>query len=85
MAIWYINEWNQWAIGDYQNIGTTYRGIRSGVDAACPGRVGDGNWDYQSQSNWYNAGTNIQVTCLGDTINNIHKLISHNLYVLFSL
>ena len=64
-AIWYINEWNQWAIGNSEDIGSKVRGIRSSLDANCPGIVGDGNWDYSSQSIWYNGATDIQVKCSG--------------------
>ena len=67
-AIWYINEWNQWAIGKSEDIGSKVRGIRSSLDANCPGIVGDGNWDYSNQSIWYNGATDIQVKCSGKLI-----------------
>ena len=63
-AIWHINEWNQWAIGDLKNVGSKYRGIRSSVDAQCPEKVRNGYWDFSYKSKWYNAGSNIQIKCL---------------------
>jgi hypothetical protein len=68
-AIWHINEWNQWAIGDIQNIGSKIRGIRSETDAECPcfcGEVEEAKWDYSNESIWNFGGSKIQVKCIGE-------------------
>ena len=68
-AIWHIVDWNQWAIGDYDNLGTKFRGIRSSIYTRCPEEVtgtanSNGSWDYSFNSNWYHSGDKINVTCL---------------------
>ena len=68
-AIWHIVDWDQWAIGDYDNLGTKFRGIRSSLYTRCPEEVtgtanSNGSWDYSFNSNWYHSGDKINVTCL---------------------
>ena len=63
-AIWFIPQWNQWAIGPLDSLGTTNRGIRSSYYSKDPQNVMI--WDYNSmESGWTSAYDDIIVECIG--------------------
>ena len=70
-AIWYVIEYNAWAIGSIENIGTTVQGITSGDSTfRCPFDMASEYWHYYNISDWINAGANgIKVECLGNFYN----------------
>ena len=62
-AIWFIPQWNQWAIGPLDSLGTTNRGIRSSYYSKDPQNVMI--WDYNSmESGWTSAYDDIIVECI---------------------
>ena len=62
-AIWFILQWNQWAIGPIDSLGTTSRGIRSSQYSKDPQNVV--SWDYNDiESGWWSAENDILVECI---------------------
>ena len=62
-AIWFIPQWNQWAIGPIDSLGTTTRGIRSSQYSKDPQNVV--SWDYSDmESGWWSADDDIIVECI---------------------
>jgi len=68
-AIWFIPQWNQWAIGPIDSLGTTRRGIRSSKDSKDskdPQNVV--SWDYRNmergRNGWWSADNDILVECI---------------------
>ena len=64
-AIWYIQEYDEWAIGNLENIGTSYLYIYSEkVTYECPFDVPTEMWWYYSNGIWKNAvGNEVMVKC----------------------
>ena len=61
-AIWFIPQWNQWAIGPIGNLGTTFRGMRSSQYNKDPQNVVF--WEYNvKKSDWSSGGNDIIVEC----------------------
>ena len=73
-AIWFIPQWNQWAIGPIDALGTTGRGIRSSQYSKDPQNVV--SWDYSDmESGWWSADDDIIVECISISIgmyNNVY-------------
>ena len=62
-AIWFIPQWNQWAIGPLDSLGTTFRGIRSDQFAKGPQNVVV--WAYNVKNKgWWPANNDIIVECI---------------------
>ena len=62
-AIWFIPQWNQWAIGSIDSLGTNTSGIRSTQYSNDPQNVV--SWDYsEAESGWWSADNDILVECI---------------------
>ena len=65
-AIWYIQEYDEWAIGSLENIGTLYLSFYSEkVTFECAFNLRSEKWWYVYEGVWHNAvGNEIMVKCL---------------------
>ena len=66
-AIWFIPQWNQWAIGPIDSLGTTTRGIRGRIHSSQYGKDPQNvvSWDYSDMySRWWSANDDIIVECI---------------------
>ena len=76
-AIWYVIEYNVWAIGNLEDIGTAIGAIISGDSTFwCPFDMPSEYWKYYYMSAWINAGGNgIKIECLGKFQNYQQELL----------
>jgi len=71
-AIWFIPQWNQWAIGPIDSLGTTNRGIGSSQYNKDPQNVV--SWDYLKEGGWLSADDDIIVKCISfGMYNNVYS------------
>ena len=67
LAIWYVPQFKEWAIGSISKIGTNWRGISSNGQSEwdCPHLVPNENWDYYDQNDgWITAvGERVVLIC----------------------
>merc|ERR1712012_387401 len=69
-AIWFIPEYNTWAIGNLESIGTKYRGIRSKADFGDKIDDPSNGWDYYSGTEWHTIpSSDIIINCSPDLFN----------------
>ena len=66
-AIWYIPDYDDWAIGDLEDIGTKTREIKSNGDQSnrSPSEVPNNKWHYY-KNGWKNVDGEIIVKCVND-------------------
>ena len=66
-AIWYIQEWDDWAIGPLENVGSTIRGLGTinGGDIF-PFNIASDKWQYWDGQLWVDSAINdIIIRCTG--------------------
>ena len=67
-AIWFIQEYQNWAIGRVSNLGTDKRGLASHGNHRNlePHNVPNGQWDYYDRGSWRRAGiSDVNIVCEG--------------------
>ena len=65
-AIWFIPQWNQWAIGPIDSLGTTRTGILSNHYGKDPQHVG--SWDYYDmETGWLSGDIIVGCISIGQT------------------